>query len=358
MKKPALKLIALLFTLAAAVSVRAAGTLDLYWIDVEGGASTLIVTPARESILVDTGWPASTPGQEGKSAARIHDAALAAGLSKIDFLILTHFHIDHYGGAADLAKLMPIGAVLDNGIPDHDSDGVTNNDQRFARSIQPYRDFKADSRQVIQPGQALPLKQSSDAAPLSFTCLGARQQFLAPAGASSNVVCSESVPHPTDTSDNANSVVMLLRFGPFRFFDGGDLTWNIEAKLVCPYNIPGPVDLFQVDHHGLNLSNNPLLVKSLAPTVAIIDNGPRKGGMPQTLATLRDVPSIQTIYQLHRNILGGTNFNTDSQFIANLPQQCEGNCIKCSVDPSGKSYTITIPATGLSKTYATVLSRP
>lgn len=354
--KTASKLIALLLTLAAAVSARAAGTLDIYWIDVEGGASTLIVTPAHESILVDTGWPASTPGQEGKSAARIHDVAVAAGLSKIDFLILTHFHIDHYGGAADLAKLMPLGEVLDNGIPDHDSNGVTNNDQRFARSIQPYRDFKADSRHVIQPGETLPLKQSSP--PLHFTCLGARQHFIAPSTQSSNAVCSESVAHPTDTTDNANSVVMLLTFGPFRFFDGGDLTWNTEAKLVCPYNIPGTVDLFQVDHHGMNLSNNPLLVKSLNPTVAVIDNGPHKGGMPQTLVTLRAVPSIQTIYQLHRNILGGAEFNTDTRSIANLPQQCEGNCIKCSVDATGKSYTITIPATGLSKTYATVLNRP
>ena len=151
MKKYAAPLLALTLTLAAAVSARAAGTLDIYWIDMEGGAGTLIVTPAGESILVDTGNP-SRPGQTDSSAARIHKAAVAAGVSKIDYLILTHFHMDHFGGAADLAKLMPIGKVLDNGIPDHDSDGVTNNDARFARDIQPYRDFKADSRSAGLPG--------------------------------------------------------------------------------------------------------------------------------------------------------------------------------------------------------------
>jgi hypothetical protein len=161
-----------------------------------------------------------------------------------------------------------------------------------------------------------------------------------------------------DTTDNANSVVSLLKFGPFKFFVGGDLTWNMEGKLVCPFNPVGTVDLYQVDHHGLNLSNNPLLVRSLAPIVTVMSNGPRKGAMPETLATLRSVPSIQTMWQIHRNTLGGSNYNTDFQYIANLPVQCEGNYIKCSVDPTGKSYTVSIPATGVSKTYQTVLDRP
>jgi hypothetical protein len=151
---------------------------------------------------------------------------------------------------------------------------------------------------------------------------------------------------------------MLLKFGPFRFFIGGDLTWNMEGNLVCPYNVPGTVDLYQVDHHGLALSNNPLLVRSLQPTVAVMSNGPHKGAMPQTMSALRSVPSIQTIWQIHRNTLGGEEFNTDTNYIANMPVNCEGNYIKCSVDPSGKSYTVSIPATGASKTYATKVNVP
>jgi beta-lactamase superfamily II metal-dependent hydrolase len=357
MKKHTAPLLALTLTLAAAVTARAAGTLDFYWIDMEGGAGTLIVTPAGESILVDTGNP-SRPGQADSSAERIHKAAVAAGVSKIDYLILTHFHLDHFGGAADLAKIMPIGKVLDKGIPDHDSDGVTNHDAQFAGQIQPYRDMKADSRAVMQLGQLIPLKQSSPATPLTLTCLGVGKQHLVPANAPTNIVCSEGVQHAVDTTDNANSIVMLLKFGPFRFFIGGDLTWNAEGNLVCPFNTVGTVDLYQVDHHGLDLSNNPLLVRSLSPTVSVMSNGPGKGAEAGTLATLRGIPTLQTMWQIHKNLRGTKNVNTDDQFIANLTANCEGNYIKCSVDPTGKTYTVSIPATGVSKTYNTVLNRP
>jgi beta-lactamase superfamily II metal-dependent hydrolase len=357
MNRLLVKLLALILALATAATVQAAGTLNIYWTDMEGGAGTLIVTPAGESILVDTGNPSRT-NQQDSSAVRTHAAAVAAAVSKIDYLIITHFHMDHFGGAADLAKLMPIGVVLDNGLPDHDSDSVTNNDQRFLRSIQPYRDLKADSRQVISPGQVLPLKQASDAAPLTFYCVGARKEFPIPGNPLSNPLCSEGAEHAVDTTDNANSIVMLLRFGPFKFFLGGDLTWNTEAKVVCPSNVVGTVDVYQVDHHGLDLSNNPLLVRSLSPTVSVMSNGPRKGANPGALATLRSVPSLQTMWQIHRNTLGGAEVNTDNQYIANLSAKCEGNYIKCSVDPSGKSYTVSIPATGVSKTYATTLDRP
>ena len=348
---------AFIVTLACSGAVHAAGKLDIYWTDMEGGAGTLIVTPAGESILIDTGNP-SRPNQQDSSAARIHAAAVAAGVAKIDHLILTHFHLDHFGGAADLAKLMPIEEVLDNGIPDHDPDGATNS-ARFLKTIQPYRDFKADRRSVIMPGQHLTLTPSADTAPLTMYCVGCRQQFPVPPNTPTNPCCAMPVEkHPVDTTDNINSVVMLLQFGPFKFFVGGDLTWNMEGQMVTPCNPVGTVDLYQVDHHGLNLSNNPLLVRSLSPTVSVMSNGPHKGANPETLATLRSVASIQTMWQIHLNLLGDREYNTDQEYIANISEKCQGNWIKCSVEPDGKSYTVSIPATGVSKTYATVLNRP
>jgi competence protein ComEC len=341
-----MKAICFCFLALAWVARAAEPTLDIYWIDVEGGGGTLIITPARESILIDTGWP------WGPSAARIRDAATNAGVSRIDYLILTHFHLDHFGGAAGLATLMPIGTVLDNGIPEHDPDG--QNDQRFLDSVKAYREFKAERRRLIQPGETLPLKQASAAIPLSLRFMGARKQFIHPPGLGGpNSLCADATRKETDTTDNANSVVSLLQFGSFKFYDGGDLTWNMEGEMVCPVNSIGHVDVFQVDHHGVDISNNPLLIRSLAPTVTVMNNGPRKGGAKATLATLRSVSSIQTMYQVHRDLRGGEEFNTEDQYIANLEEKCEGNCIKCSVDPSGKSYTISIPAKGFAKTYQT-----
>jgi len=315
--------------------------LEIYWIDVEGGGGTLIVTPAKESILIDSGWAHSS------SASRIHEAATKAGVKKIDYLITTHFHVDHFGGAAELAKLMPIGTVLDNGTP-------APGDNQFPENGQAYREFKAGQRRVIQPGEIIPLKQTPKTAKLNLRCMGARKQFFHPASdAKANSLCATATKQSDDPTDNANSTVLLLEFGGFKFYDGGDLTWNMEGDLVCPKNSIGTVDVFQVDHHGIEISNNPLLIQSLAPTVSVMNNGARKGGAKETLATLRGAPSIQTMYQVHRDLRGEGEFNTLDKYIANLEEKCSGNYIKCSVESSGKKYTITIPATGYTQNYQT-----
>jgi competence protein ComEC len=338
--------VAVLSALAAQARER---TLDVYWIDVEGGAATLIVTPEREAVLIDSG------SAGGRDARRIHEAAEDAGLKRIDYFILTHFHTDHFGGIAELARLMPIGTVYDNGIPDTDPDHNPN-DTLFPGRIQPYRDMKADKRVVIQPGDVIPLRQdeNQDALQVLLHCLGARQTFIpAPTNAPVTAGCDGAPTRPLDTSDNKNSVVMLLEYGPFRLFAGGDLTWNVEAHLVCPVNLVGPVDIYQVDHHGLDLSNNPLLVQALSPTVTIMSNGPFKGCQPGTFATLSSVPSIEASYQIHRNLRADSTNNTSMDYIANLTEHCPGNYIRLSVAPDGKSYTVSIPGTGHHQTYKT-----
>jgi competence protein ComEC len=154
----------------------------------------------------------------------------------------------------------------------------------------------------------------------------------------------------------------VLSFGTFRFWDGGDLTWNLEGAVVTPVNRVGQVDVYQVDHHGLELSNNPVLIHSLAPTVSVMNNGILKGTAPTTIAGLTSSPGIQAMYQLHKNLRPGEAANnTADAFIANLgsdPNHADANYIKLSVDPSGRTYTISIPATGHSRTYATRLDKP
>lgn len=322
-------------------------TLDIYWVDVEGGAGTLIVTPAGESVLIDTG------SAGGRDAGRIHNVATkVAGLKQIDYLVTTHMHTDHFGGAAEVAQRMPVRHVYDNGVPDKDPDGNADS-SNFLKNIQPYREMKIEKRSIITVGQEIPLAHPKGmAASLWLRCLAAKQKICANAAAA-NALCDSAKMKDKDTSDNANSIVLLLNFGGFKFFVGGDLTWNTEAQLVCPANLVGPVDVYQVDHHGLDVSNNPLLVRSLAPTVSVMSNGTRKGCGAETFATLRNTPSIQAMYQIHRNLRADGENNTAAEFIANLEEKCAANYIKLSVAPNAQDYSVSIPGNHHSASYRT-----
>jgi competence protein ComEC len=312
------------------------GKLDIYFIDVEGGAATLIVTPSNESILVDTG----NPGE--RDSKRIFEAAKLAGLSQIDHLIITHYHGDHFGGAADLVKLIPFKTMYDNADENPSRD----------RPTPAYLAIQSDKRVMPKPGDEITLKQRPGAA-LKLKFLAARKKVIdAPPNAKENPFCKDVKGKAIDLSDNANSIVFLLSFGEFKFFDAGDLTWNIEHDLACPVNRVGTVDVYQVTHHGLAQSNNPALVKALTPTVAIMNNGSTKGCEPEVYSTLKSTESIQAIWQIHKNLRAdGDVNNTVAEYIANSQKECAGNYIKLSVAADGKSYLVSIPATKIEKTY-------
>jgi hypothetical protein len=325
-------------------------TLRVYWIDCDGGSSTLIVTPEHESILIDAGFPGP------RDAARIAVAAKDAGVTQIDHFVLTHFHRDHFGGAPWLAQLMAIRNVYDQGIPRRNLDVDGGGEAFFALMVRPYAEMHVGKRVVLKPGMNIPLKSGSRAqAAVQLRCLTIAQRFVPPApGQAINPLGTTPGPDPKlIATENLNSAALLLTFGRFRFYDGGDLNWYQEEKLVSPYNLVGPVDVFQADTHGLDTSNPPVLLRSLSPTVAVIPNGAKKGGSAETIARLRATPSIRDIFQIHCNTLTLPQENTDPALIANLDEGCAGNYIKMSVAPDGETYTVSIPSTGVKRTYQT-----
>ncbi|MCA9149537.1 MAG: MBL fold metallo-hydrolase [Planctomycetales bacterium] len=317
--------------------------LDIYWIDVEGGAATLVVTPTNESVLFDCGNPGyRDPNRIAQVATTI------ARIQQIDHLVVTHYHRDHFGGAEPLSRLLPIKTVHDNGV----FDGMPDDPGRV------YFDFPCEQRAVIEPGDSFTLGKDNSTLPVVVKFLGTRRQFVSPPNGAeqNNEICSAARTKDRDGSDNANSVVSLIEFGKFRFYDAGDLTWNQETRLVCPVNLVGQVDVYQVTHHGLDASNNPLVLRSLLPQVAIMNNGHEKGCAPDVYADLTALPSLQALYQVHKNLRpdGQVNNVPDNQ-IANLTagEECQGNFIKLSVAPDGNSYTVSIPANGHERTFKT-----
>ncbi|MBT4866097.1 MAG: MBL fold metallo-hydrolase [Planctomycetaceae bacterium] len=320
------------------------GRLDIYFIDVEGGAATLFVTPAGESLLIDSGYP----DFNGRDRDRILKVVTeTAGLKQIDNVAVTHWHRDHYGNHAALAAKIRIGNFWDRGIPD-----ALQEDAQFVDRIADYRRASENQSKKLEPGDMLPLE--SGKTPLGIKIVTASRNVIANDGPP-NPFAKLHVPKKRDASDNAASVSFLLSFGKFRFLCCGDLTWNIEAKLMTPNNPIGQVDMYMVTHHGLPSSNNPALVRAIDPRVAVMCNGPTKGGHPDVIKTLRQVKSLRALYQLHRNVKLKADEQTAAAYIANTEPttDCKGVYVKASIAADGGSYTVQIGADGKPRTYKT-----
>lgn len=321
-----------------------APTLDIYFVDVEGGAATLIITPAGESILIDSGNPGS------RDPERIAATAARVGLTAIDRLITTHWHIDHYGGVERLARLLPVRHFYDHGIPDT----LSEDPQGFALLIAAYKTASRGKSITVRPGDEIPLRQLAGSPPLTLRCVCGGGDVVADRpGSPPNPAAGKHVPQPADTSDNARSLGFVLGFGEFRFLDLGDLTWNVEYKLVAPTDKLGPVDVYQVTHHGLEVSSNPVLLNTVRPRVAVFNNGARKGCHPSVTAALRRIPDVQAIYQLHRNVLVPAQENTDPAMIANPDEACRGENIRLTVAADARRYAVTVGATGKPRQFET-----
>jgi competence protein ComEC len=313
--------------------------LDIYFIDTEGGAATLIITPAGESILIDSGNPGD------RDSGRINATARAAGLSQIDHYITTHWHSDHVGGAWPLSQLIPIRQAYGHRIPDPLPDDISRD------LITAWRGVTGDPI-FLSAGDSVKLRGSRGSPDPKLRILAADGRVDGEKDDAGPITkCDDgNEPMPEDASDNARSLVMLLSFGRFDFFAGGDLTWNIEHKLTCPKKIVPAVDVYLADHHGLDGSNNPALISALAPEVAVVNNGAQKGAEPRTMALLLKQVGDLGVFQLHRNVRQGA-LNTEPARVANDLEQCKGEHLHLRVNPDGEHYTVEVPARHASRAF-------
>ena len=318
------------------------GSLDIYWIDVDGGAATLIVTPERQSVLMDAGYDLP----DDAHAKRIVAAMTDAGISRLDYFIASHFHRDHVGGAASLAELVEIGEFIDHG------ESVEQETERGRPAWEGYQTaVKMASRpysSAVRPLDVLPLR-GVELTIVSSNLMVPREP-LDPQGP--NALCGDADPGPEDAGENARSVGYVLSFGEFQFLNLGDLTFHGQHALACPENLIGVVDLLQVPHHGNDIA--PQLMGALKATVAVSSNGARKGGSPEGYDAVIVSPEIEGLWQSHQALGTDDEHNTDPTMIANLTEENDaGHWIKASVQPDSLSYTLTNSRNQFSRSYQT-----
>lgn len=334
--------------LLAAGDARAqSGRLEIYWVDVEGGAATLMIGPSGESLLYDAGFETGD-----RDAKRIFAAAQAAGLKQIDYFVLSHFHADHEGGLPALAKLIPIGACFDRG------DFIEPANQRWRDG---YLSVCGSKRTILKVGDKIPLKGIQ-------VDVVASDGHLLPKpinGGGPNPLCATAENKPRDVPENYKMLGALFTYGRFKFLDLADLDWEMEMELACPINKLGEVTIYQAGRHGaLDGAAAPGFLYAIKPQVVIVNNGPRKGlGGPspgqQKAATvhyerLAQIPAVEGIWQGHLSLFDpDKTHNAPADMIANVEEtaECQGHWLKASVERDGK-YTITNGRNGFSKTYS------
>jgi beta-lactamase superfamily II metal-dependent hydrolase len=354
-----------LLVASPATQTRAGKTFDIYVVDVEGGNATLFVSPSGESLLMDTGNGGAAAVRD---ADRIMAAVKDAGLTEINHLITTHWHGDHFGAMAELARRIPIRHYIDHG-PSVQSQPASD---VFLKDTYPALYGKA-KRTIAKPGDRIPI------AGLDWRIVTSAGQTIKaplPGAGKPNPHCATYKPQDPDATENAQSVGSVITFGSFRAVHLGDLTWNKEFDLMCPTNRIGTADVFFVSHHGQPSSNADVLVHALQSRVAIMNNGTRKGGQPPAMRIIHSAPRLEDLWQVHFSTLSGQEHTTPGLFIANTiddqpdampvapmapPQPGPGAppapvhngaayWIKVSAQQDG-SFTVTNARNGFGKTY-------
>jgi beta-lactamase superfamily II metal-dependent hydrolase len=331
-------------------ALAAAKTLDMYVIDVEGSKAFLLVSPSGQSMLIDAGIPGYE--QNGRDTDRIVEACKAAGVQKIDYMVVTHYDGDHVGGVPALAARMPIDTFVDHG------ENVQLNDFTI-KVVKEYMAVVAKGKHmVVKAGDRIPIKGFD-----ALVVMAAGKAITEPLkGAGQPNPACDTTPRKTwgpnargiidnqDTNENSQAITLLVTYGKFRMLDPADLTWNKDRDLMCPINRVGTVDLYMTANHGTDNANSPVLVHALRPRVVIADNGPRKGASAEVFKTVESSPGLEDYWQMHYLIAGGEKANAAPDYIANIEGSPDGKWIKISVERDG-TFTVTNTRNNFTKTY-------
>ena len=326
------------------VAQAAPRALQIYSVDVEGGQATLFVSPSGQSMLVDTGWP----GFDGRDADRIVAATKLAGVRQIDYLVITHYHRDHVGGVPQLADRIKIANFVDHGENVEDAEQTKTGYADYLAAISKTH----GKRLTVKTGDRIPISG------IDVQVLTAARQHInqpLPGGGQANSSCVSEPAAPDDPTENSASLGVLVTYGKFRFLDLGDLTKKAEVAMVCPNNPIGRVDVFLVNHHGLDQSNSKALVTAIHPRVAIMNNGPHKGGSPAAWQTVHESPGLDDLWQLHYAMDSDKAHNSAENLIANL-NDADANYLKLTAQKDG-SFTVQNSRNKLEKSYAAQATR-
>jgi len=339
--------------LIAQTPASSARALDIYFLDTEGGQATLFVSPSGESMLVDTGFAGNQgmPAVPGaplvtRDADRISAVLKLANVGVLDYLVITHYHGDHVGNAAELASRIPIRHFIDHGP--YTVELQPNRSGGFV-SYQPVRE-KAHVM-AAKPGDRVPIAGLDVQVVSSAGQLISKPVAGAPGAGLPNPLCrSAKLKEQDPTPENFESVGLVVRFGNFRLLDLADLTWNQEHELVCPNNLLGTFDVFHTTRHGDPHAGAPQLVHAIRARVAVMNNGERKGGDPEYWQIVHTAPGLQDFWQIHRSAAGGAEHNSPEPLLANLNETDHGHYIKMSVHSDG-SFTMANERNGFTKSY-------
>lgn len=323
--------------------------LDIYFIDVEGGGATLVVSPSGESLLIDSGFRRP----DDRDARRIHAVTQKAGLKKIDHHMVTHFHADHVGGLNALVKMIPILRFYGHGGKSESGD-VGKGIPGVQEWMDVYQIASEGKRTILGVGDVIPLKG------VRAQVITANKVFLAKpvnGGGATNALCADAEHKPPDSLENQRNIATLFTYGRFTYFNPGDTPWETEMALSCPVNKLGTVTLYQTTKHGaFDGGGAPAHLYALKPQVVVVTNGANKGlGIPGGhghYERIAGIPGVEGIWQGHMSP-EGKDHNTREEMIANLetnPDHTDVYFIKASASEDG-GFTVTNTRNGLTKTY-------